>query len=59
MTFVGWPQAALMQIAVTGLTAGQSIRQVCGELGVQSTSAFHRAFRKNFGVPPGQYLQPR
>jgi AraC-like DNA-binding protein len=59
MTFVGWRQAALMQIAVTRLAAGQSIRQVCDELGVQSTSAFHRAFRKNFGVPPGQYLQPR
>jgi AraC-like DNA-binding protein len=56
MTFVGWRQAALMQIAMTKLVDGQSIRQVCDALGIQSTSAFHRAFRKNFGESPRQYL---
>ncbi|WP_321906895.1 AraC family transcriptional regulator [Paraburkholderia tropica] len=59
LTFIEWRQAALMQIAVTKLASRKSIRDVCDELGVQSTSAFHRGFRKHFGMPPGEYLQAR
>ncbi len=36
-----------------------SIEQIAGELGFQDPSAFHRAFRRWNGAPPGEYRRRR
>jgi AraC-like DNA-binding protein len=57
LTFVQWRQHALMQMAVGELVSGASIAAVCDRLGIQSTSAFHKLFRRTFGTTPTQYLR--
>lgn len=57
MTFVQWRQQALMQLAIGKLVGGASISQVCLDLDIQSTSAFHRMFRQVFETTPARYLR--
>lgn len=45
-----------MQLAAGLLkTTGKRIVQVAGEVGYESEAAFNRAFKREFGLPPGQY----
>ena len=57
MTFVQWRQHALMHLAIGKLVGGASISQVCLDLDVLSTSAFHRMFRQVFETTPARYLK--
>jgi AraC-like DNA-binding protein len=57
LTFVQWRQHAMMQMAVGELVGGASIAAVCDRLEIQSTSAFHKVFRRSFGMTPTQYLR--
>ncbi len=57
MSFVQWRQKALMHLAIGKLVAGTSISQVCLDLDIQSTSAFHRMFRQVFATTPARYLR--
>jgi AraC-like DNA-binding protein/quercetin dioxygenase-like cupin family protein len=57
MTFVQWRQRALMHLAIGRLVGGASISQVCGDLDILSTSAFHRMFRQVLGTTPARYLK--
>ena len=59
--FLGEPPLAYlarwrMQLAAGLLkTTGKRIVQVAGEVGYESEAAFNRAFKREFGLPPGQY----
>lgn len=45
-----------MQLAAGLLkTTGKRIVQVAAEVGYESEAAFNRAFKREFGLPPGQY----
>jgi AraC-like DNA-binding protein len=45
-----------LQLAVRMLqTTRKSVLQVAGEVGYDSEAAFNRAFKREFGIPPGQY----
>ena len=57
MSFVRWRQHALMQLAIGQLVNGAAIAQVCLDLDIQSTSAFHRMFRQVFDTTPTKYLR--
>jgi AraC-like DNA-binding protein/quercetin dioxygenase-like cupin family protein len=57
MTFVQWRQHALMHLAIGRLVGGASISQVCLDLDILSTSAFHRMFRQVFETTPARYLK--
>jgi AraC-like DNA-binding protein/quercetin dioxygenase-like cupin family protein len=57
MTFVQWRQHALMHLAIGRLVSGASISQVCLDLDILSTSAFHRMFRQVFETTPARYLK--
>lgn len=57
MTFVEWRQHALMHLAIGRLVGGASISQICLDLDILSTSAFHRVFRRVFKTTPARYLK--
>jgi AraC-like DNA-binding protein len=57
LTFVQWRQHALMHLAIGRLVGGASISQVCLDLDILSTSAFHRMFRQVFETTPARYLK--
>lgn len=45
-----------MEIAAAGLRDGtRSVIDLATDLGYESESAFHRAFKRRFGEPPGRY----
>jgi AraC-like DNA-binding protein len=45
-----------LQLAVRMLqTTRRTVLQVAGEVGYESEAAFNRAFKREFGIPPGQY----
>jgi AraC-like DNA-binding protein/quercetin dioxygenase-like cupin family protein len=57
LTFVQWRQHAMMQMAIGELVSGAPIAAICERLEIQSTSAFHKLFRRTFGMTPMQYLR--
>ena len=49
-----------MQLAARLLeTTRRTIVEIAGEVGYESEAAFNRAFRREFGVPPGSYRRKR
>ncbi|WP_407351159.1 helix-turn-helix domain-containing protein [Luteimonas sp. R10] len=38
---------------------GKKVLRVAQDVGYESEAAFSRAFRRTFGVPPGQYRRER
>jgi len=45
-----------LQLAARMLqTTRESVIQVASEVGYDSEAAFNRAFKREFGVPPGQF----
>jgi transcriptional regulator GlxA family with amidase domain len=45
-----------LQLAARALTATpQAVANIAADVGYQSEAAFHRAFKKEFGVPPARY----
>jgi AraC-like DNA-binding protein len=45
-----------LQLAVRMLqTTRKTVLQVAGEVGYDSEAAFNRAFKREFGIPPGQF----
>jgi AraC-like DNA-binding protein len=45
-----------LQLAVRMLqTTRKTVLQVAGEVGYESEAAFNRAFKREFGIPPGQF----
>jgi len=57
LTFGMWRKRLLVQEAVRLLDQGWPVTQVAFDLGYQSQSAFIGMFRKELGVPPGQYAR--
>ena len=57
LTFGVWRKRLLLQEAIRLLDEGQPVTQVAFDLGYQSQSAFIGMFRKELGVPPGQYAR--
>ncbi|GGY14114.1 helix-turn-helix transcriptional regulator [Paludibacterium paludis] len=55
MTFERWRHAARLDLACTRLARGETVQDVAHALGYSTASAFISAFRKAFGIPPGQY----
>jgi len=55
MTFLEWRKQLRLLEAVDKLGQGRSVTEVALELGYSSPSAFIAMFRRNIGVPPGQY----
>lgn len=41
------------------LTTNGKVLQIAGEVGYESEAAFSRAFKREFGVPPGRYRRER
>lgn len=58
LTFSAWRKRLLLQEAITRLGEGQKVTGVAFDLGYRSLSAFIEMFRRELGVPPGQYLKP-
>ena len=54
-TFGQWKKALLLGKALDLLSEGSSVSETAQELGYSGPSAFGEAFRKRFGVPPGQF----
>ena len=49
-----------MQLAARLLeTTRRTIVEIAGKVGYESEAAFNRAFRREFGVPPGSYRRKR
>lgn len=40
-------------------TTNRSVLEVAGDVGYESEAAFNRAFRREFGLPPGRYRRAR
>lgn len=40
-------------------TTNRSVLEVAGDVGYESEAAFNRAFRREFGLPPGRYRRTR
>lgn len=57
LTFGMWRKRLVLQEAIRLLDQGQPVTQVAFDLGYQSQSAFIGMFRKELGVPPGQYAR--
>jgi AraC-like DNA-binding protein len=57
LTFGVWRKRLLLQEAIRLLDQGQPVTQVAFDLGYQSQSAFISMFRKELGMPPGQYAR--
>jgi len=52
-----WRQKARMIHAAGALAAGRSVTEAALDCGYESTSAFIQAFRKQFGMTPGQFRE--
>ena len=55
-TFGQWKKALLLGKALDLLAEGSSVSETAYALGYSGPSAFVAAFRKRFGIPPGQFL---
>lgn len=56
MSFTRWLQQAQLLIAMEWLASGQKIIDVAAGLGYRSQSAFTVMFKRNLGVPPGEFF---
>ena len=56
-TFGQWRTALLLGKALDLLSEGSSVSETAMELGYSGPSAFVEAFRKRFGIPPGQFFK--
>ena len=56
-TFGQWRKALLLGKALDLLSEGSSVSETAIELGYSGPSAFVEAFRKRFGIPPGQFFK--
>ena len=54
ITFKAWRQRARVVSALNLLSEGIAIKQVAARLGFSSTAAFGHAFRRVFGITPGE-----
>lgn len=56
LTVGRWRQQRVLLGALEALAAGQSVKQVAGNAGYSSPSAFVAAFRKHLGTTPARYF---
>ena len=57
LTFVAWRRRVKVHAALQMLSNGDQVTEVAFNLGYQNVSAFVAMFRRQFGAPPGEYVQ--
>jgi AraC-like DNA-binding protein len=56
ISFSRWRQRARLLAAVERLSAGESVTRTALDVGYASVSAFVSSFRREFGAPPGRFI---
>jgi AraC-like DNA-binding protein len=57
LTFGRWRSLVRLRAAMVALAGGESVSNVAGQVGYESTSAFVSAFRRETGVTPASYFR--